>query len=99
MKRGTKPHHNPKSKSTAILKHLVSGKALTSVDAFKDFYTTRLSAVIKNFRDLGYKIESNYKPNSKLAIYSMNPNDDGINVKLWDERYHQSQSVKAKGVK
>ena len=23
----------------------------------------------------------------------MNPNDDGINVKLWDKRFHQSNSV------
>ena len=29
----------------------------------------------------------------------MNFDDDGVNVKLWDERYHQSQSVKVKGVK
>tara|TARA_Y100000593_G_scaffold32119_1_gene63316 strand:- start:9306 stop:9599 length:294 start_codon:yes stop_codon:yes gene_type:complete len=94
MKRGTKPHHNPKSKSTKILKHLISGKSLTSVDAFVNFNTTRLSAVIKCFRDLGYIIETNYKDGSKLGIYSMNPDDDGINVKLWDERFHQSKSAK-----
>ena len=99
MKRGTKPHHNPNSKSTRILKHLIQGKSLNSVDAFTKFSTTRLSAVIKNFRSLGYLIETNYKPNSKLAIYSMNFDDDGVNVKLWDDRYHNSQSVKVKGVK
>lgn len=95
MKRGTKAHHNPKSKSTKILKHLIQGNSLTSVDAFKRFNTTRLSAVIKFFRDLGYIIETNYKPNSKLGIYSMNPNDDGVNCLLWEKRYHQSESVKA----
>ena len=90
MKRGTKPHHNPRSKSTRILKHLVQGRSLNSVDAFTQFNTTRLSAVIKNFRDLGYIIETNYKPNSKLAIYSMNYDDDGINVKLWEKLYDRN---------
>ena len=93
-KRGTKPHHHPKSKSTRILKHLIQGRTLNSVEAFQLYGSTRLAAVIKIFRNLGYIIETNYRPNSKLAFYSVNPKDDGVNVKLWDERYHRSESSK-----
>ena len=99
MKRGTKPHHNPNSVSTKILKHLLDLKPLTSVDAFKKFGSTRLSAIIKIFKDLGYLIDTKYENGSKLATYFMSADNDGINVKLWDERYHQSKSVKAKETK
>ncbi len=88
-KRGVKPHHKKDSKTTRILKHLINGKTINSVLAFTDFNTTRLSSVIKCLRDMGYIIETFYKPNSKLGHYRMNHSDDGINIKLWDKLYHR----------
>lgn len=93
MKRGCKPHHKADSKTTKILKYLIQGNTINNIDGFTKFKTTRLGGLIKVLRDLGYAIETTYKENSRLANYSMNPNDDGINVKLWDKRFHQSNSV------
>ena len=88
--RGVKPHHKKKSKTTKILKHLINGGTINSVQAFNEFNTTRLSSVIKCLRNMGYIIETYYKPNSKLGNYKMNYSDDGINVKLWDKLYHNN---------
>ena len=59
--------HNKNSKATKILKHLINGNTINSVKAFNDFNTTRLSSVIKCLRDMGYNIETFYKPNSILG--------------------------------
>ena len=96
MKRGTKPHHDPNSVSTKILKHLLECKPITSVEAFTKFGSSRLASIINIFRNMGYLIDTTYRDGSKLAIYSMNPDNDGVNVKLWDERFHNSKSVKVK---
>ena len=61
--------HRKNSKTTRILKHLLEGNSINSVDAFEKFNTTRLSSVIKSLRDMGYFIETYYKPNSILANY------------------------------
>tara|TARA_R110002012_G_scaffold311175_1_gene520486 strand:+ start:87 stop:368 length:282 start_codon:yes stop_codon:yes gene_type:complete len=87
--RGCKPHHRKGSKTTRILKHLINGNTINSVKAFNNFNTTRLSSVIKCLRDMGYNIETFYKPNSKLGNYRMNSIDDGINVKLWEKLYNR----------
>tara|TARA_R100000808_G_scaffold8211_1_gene23307 strand:- start:555 stop:800 length:246 start_codon:yes stop_codon:yes gene_type:complete len=74
--------HRKNSKTTRILKHLLEGNSINSVDAFEKFNTTRLSSVIKHLRDAGYDIETYYKANSILGNYRMdNYNND--NNKLW----------------
>ena len=64
--------HRKNSKTTRILKHLLEGNSINSVDAFEKFNTTRLSSVIKHLRDAGYDIETYYKSNSILGNYNMN---------------------------
>ena len=64
-----KGYHKENSKTTKILKHLLCGGTINNVKAFTDFNTTRLSSVIKSLRDMGYFIETYYKPNSILANY------------------------------
>ena len=64
-----KGYHRENSKTTKILKHLLYGGTINNVKAFTDFNTTRLSSVIKSLRDMGYFIETYYKPNSILANY------------------------------
>ncbi len=49
------------SQNERVLKHLKSGKGLTSFGAFNLFKITRLSARIKNLRDQGYEIHSEMK--------------------------------------
>jgi len=65
------------SKTEKILKHLESGKTLTQLEATqsKSFMTIRLSAIIKELRLRGYKINTemvkNPKTGSKHGVYSM----------------------------
>lgn len=40
----------------AILNHLKSGKSITSKEAFELYGTTRLSAIIRDLRVMGYSI-------------------------------------------
>ena len=85
--RGCKPHHRKGSKTTRILKHLINGNTINSVDAFNDFNTTRLSSVIKCLRNNGYYIETFYKPNSRLGNYRMiRLNGFDVNKKLFNSR-------------
>tara|TARA_Y100000401_G_C8297313_1_gene212056 strand:- start:337 stop:588 length:252 start_codon:yes stop_codon:yes gene_type:complete len=63
--------HRKNSKTTRILKHLLEGNSINSVDAFEKFNTTRLSSVIKHLRDSGYKISTYYRENSILGFYKM----------------------------
>ncbi len=79
--------HNKGSKSTRILKHLLGGNTINSVEAFNNFSTTRLSSVIKCLRDSGYLIETFYKPNSRLGNYRMKLlNGWDTNRELWNSR-------------
>lgn len=42
----------------AILEHLKSESSITSMEAFQKYGATRLSAIIFEFRKLGYDIET-----------------------------------------
>jgi hypothetical protein len=65
------------SKTEKILKHLQAGNTLSQLEATKskEFMTIRLSAIIKELRDRGYKIHTtmvtNAKTGSKHGVYSM----------------------------
>ena len=63
--------HQKKSKQVAILRHLLNGDTINSVEAFRFFNTTRLSSSIKSLRDMGYKITAYFEENSKLGTYTM----------------------------
>lgn len=43
---------------TRILKHFEQYGSLTSMEAFKNYSITRLSARIKDLRDMGYDIDT-----------------------------------------
>ena len=45
-----------KGQRSAILNHLQEHKTLTSKEAFELFGATRLSAIIHDFKDMGYQI-------------------------------------------
>lgn len=47
-----------KGSKERILKHFKSGNSLTSQEAFEKFGITRLSARIKELRDVGYDIRT-----------------------------------------
>ena len=66
--------HRKNSKTTRILKHLLEGNSINSVDAFEKFNTTRLSSVIKHLRNAGYDIETYYRANSILGNYKIEDN-------------------------
>tara|TARA_R110000824_G_scaffold180413_1_gene360874 strand:+ start:71 stop:343 length:273 start_codon:yes stop_codon:yes gene_type:complete len=79
--------HQKNSKSTKILKHLINGNTIDSIEAFNDFNTTRLSSVIKCLRNNGYYIETFYKPYSRLGNYRMILlNGFDINKKLFNNK-------------
>ena len=65
------------SKTEKILKHLQAGNSLSQLQATKskEFMTIRLSAIIKELRDRGYKIQTtmllNSKTGSKHGVYHM----------------------------
>lgn len=65
------------SKTEKILKHLQAGNSLSQLEATKskEFMTIRLSAIIKELRDRGYKIQTtmllNKKTGSKHGVYHM----------------------------
>ena len=63
--------HQKKSKQVAILRHLLNGDTINSVEAFRFFNTTRLSSSIKSLRNMGYKITTYFEENSKLGTYTM----------------------------
>lgn len=48
------------SQNTRILDHLKSGGRITSLDALNQFGCLRLSARIKDLRDLGYEIRDEF---------------------------------------
>ena len=75
--------HRKNSKTTKILKHLLEGNSINSVDAFNKFNTTRLSSVIKCLRNSGYVIETYYKPNSILGNYRMDNYNN--NHTIWEQ--------------
>ena len=50
-----------------ILKYLQKHKSITSLQAFKKFNITRLSAVIYQLRDEGYDIETERKINKNTG--------------------------------
>ena len=66
--------HRKNSKTTKILKHLLEGNSINSVDAFEKFNTTRLSSVIKHLRNAGYDIKTYYRENSILGNYKIEDN-------------------------
>ena len=77
---GTVRKHNyfqKNSKTEKILKHLQAGNSLSQLEATKskEFMTIRLSAIIKELRDRGYKIQTtmllNKKTGSKHGVYHM----------------------------
>lgn len=63
-----------------VLRHLQDFGSITSMDAFNDYGITRLSAVIFDLRELGYKIKTNdetrknrYGVPTTYARYSLEP--------------------------
>lgn len=50
--------HSPKTKTGQVLAHLQGQGSITSWEAIQNYRATRLSAIIFNLRDEGYKIES-----------------------------------------
>ena len=70
--------HRKDSKTTRILKHLLEGNSINSVDAFEKFNTTRLSSVIKHLRNAGYDIKTYYRENSILGNYKIEDNKEDI---------------------
>ncbi len=52
------PRKLPKGQATKVLNHLKNCGSLTSWEAFEVYHITRLSAVIKVLRSLGYPITS-----------------------------------------
>ena len=66
--------HRKNSKTTRILKHLLEGNSINSVDAFEKFNTTRLYSVIKHLRNAGYDIKTYYRENSILGNYKIEDN-------------------------
>lgn len=46
------------TKTQMVLKHLESGRSITSLEAFREYGATRLSAIIFNLRNRGYDISS-----------------------------------------
>ena len=81
-------YHNKNSKSTAILEYLIEGNSINSVISFKHFNTTRLSAVIKYLRDVGYHIDTYYIPNSRLGNYK------AVGTKNWDLFFKRNLGLK-----
>lgn len=59
------------SKTQKILKYLERQKTITSLEAFRKFNVTRLSAIIYNLRKRGYKIttETKCKNGTLYAVY------------------------------
>lgn len=59
------------SKTQKILEYLEHKKTITSLEAFKKFYVTRLSAIIYNLRKRGYKIttKTKCKDGTLYAVY------------------------------
>ena len=53
---------------------LLAGESVNSVMAFKDYYITRLSSIIKRLRDKGYPIVTTLENGNGLANYSL-PDD------------------------
>lgn len=67
-----------KDKTSAILKHLQEKGSITSMDAFKLYGATRLSAIIFTLRKRGFDIETNtevtkdrYGHNCSYARYTL----------------------------
>lgn len=52
-----------------ILQYMMEVGGISSIDAFKKFAITRLSARIKDLRDKGYQIDSVWEKSKKGARY------------------------------
>lgn len=61
------------SKTQKILKYLERRKTITSLEAFRKFNVTRLSAIIYNLRQRGYEIttETKCKNGTLYAVYHL----------------------------
>ena len=77
--------HRKDSKTTRILKHLLEGNSINSVDAFEKFNTTRLSSVIKHLRNAGYDIKTYYRENSILGFYKIITGSKSYNKDLFNK--------------
>lgn len=65
------------TQTKAILEHLLSGKAITSIEAIELYGATRLSGIIYYLREQGYQINSSrkviktrYGKSVAVAVYS-----------------------------
>ncbi len=65
------------SKTTRVLRHLLSGLKLTPMEAYRSYHTMRLGAIIHTLRN-GYKGKTydivNLNPNGKYAEYQIKEN-------------------------
>ena len=61
------------SKNSLVLKHLHSGRPLTSWEAILLFHHTRLAAYIEVLKKQGHEIETELIPkgNTRYAVYRM----------------------------
>lgn len=58
------------TQSEKILAYMTEIGGISSMDAFKKFSITRLSARIKDLRDKGYQIDSVWEKSKKGARYT-----------------------------
>ena len=63
------------SKTKRVLRHLLSGLELTPAEAYRNYHTMRLGAIIHNLRKKGYKGKTynivNLNPSHEYARYKL----------------------------
>lgn len=76
-----------KGQRQAILKHLQTQGSITSMEAFQKYGATRLSAIIFNFRKMGYDIDTHiivgknrYGSTCQYAEYRLEDNNGNKDV-------------------
>ncbi|MBK2259182.1 helix-turn-helix domain-containing protein [Francisella philomiragia] len=57
-------------KNQKVFEHLNSGMTLTPAEAYKQYGTMRLGAIVYDLKQKGYHIE-NINPRGKYAVYKM----------------------------
>ena len=68
------------SRSQKLLLHLLKGRTISGTQALSKFGIYRLSAVIKNWRDKGFKIETKMvtRLGRRYGVYKMTGRPDNV---------------------
>lgn len=61
----------PKGKTGQILKHMQTGRKITSMSAFQLYNETRLSSVIFNLKKYGYNVRDKWEESPKGERYKV----------------------------